>query len=129
MRFKQWLIKEMAYITLPKELRINGMVIDAIDMRFEDYPKNTEEEKNLIRRVAMPLRTEPYFARFPKSERYLIFDGKRYKVSVAPPIDWEDWIEIPDSFDNGYSWWDYAAGYFKNKIVKMPLRLRMQHDR
>lgn len=121
--FKQWLIREMSTFSLPKGMKTANGTIDAIDLRFEDYPKNTEEEKDFVRRLLNPL-PPPYFAKFPNSNRYLVFNGKEYQITLSPPND-EEYIELPARFNNGYSWWDYAAGYNGDKIIKKPLRMRV----
>ncbi len=125
--FKEWLIQEMAHFTLPKAIRIGNFVINAVDLRFEDYPKDTEDEKGLLIRLLGG--KEPYYGRLPKSNRYAIYDGHSFAISPEEPIG-DKYIELPNPFKNGYTWWDYAAGiYFdpitkEQNIVKRPLKFR-----
>ena len=114
MEFKEWIIKEMAHMGLGYDVDTVVGPINAIDFRFEDYPKTTQQQKDLIR-VLLSVKRPPFYAKLPQSHFYVIYDGDELLVSVkAPPF-----MELP-SF-----WWDYAACYLDNEIIKKPLRLRI----
>lgn len=114
--FKEWLLlKEMAWQTLKSPVPTEDGMIDSIDLRFEDYPKNTEEERNILRRL---MGREPYYGKFPGGEKYLVFDGENADIDVEPSRN-PEYVELPND------WWDIAAGYLGNELVKKPRKLRV----
>ena len=124
MRFKEWLIREMAQVYFAKPVDLGGILFDGIDMRFEDYPRNTEEEKNFLRRV-FGLNADPYYGKLPHSSHYLVYDGHDHKISPSAPSG--HYLELPSyGLPTGthYGWWDYAAVTYKNRTVKRPLKSR-----
>jgi len=118
--FKKWLIREqrlvreMAHMTLNPAVSIGGDQIDAIDFRFEDYPKNTEEEMNLIRKLLID--KPPFYGKLPGSSRYMVYNGDGLEIRMQPPFSF---LELPDY------WWTYAAGYHGDDLIKRPLKMRV----
>jgi hypothetical protein len=114
--FKEWiLLREMSAAVLKNPVPTEEGLVDSIDLRFEDYPKGTEEERNILRRL---MSREPYFGQFPGGEKYLVFDGENADIDVEPSRN-PDYIELPSD------WWDIAAGYLGNELVKKPKKLRV----
>jgi hypothetical protein len=116
--FKEWLMfKEMAAAPLSQPTPTEDGIIDSIDLRFEDYPKGTEEERNKLRRLMTGM---SFYGRFPGGEKYLVFDNQtsRYEIDVEPPKD-PNFIKLPED------WWEIAAGYLGNELVKKPRKLRI----
>lgn len=131
--FKEWfIITEMGHVALPKAIKYRGTKFELLDLRMEDYPKDTEEDQNLIRSL-MKLPPPPYYGKFPDKNRYLVFNGLSHTIEVELPVfpssywktNYNYTIELPCPFKNGYTWWDYAACYnLDNEMVKQPLVLR-----
>ena len=128
--FKEWLISEMSHRAFLMDVDVAGehgepITIDAIDFRFEDYPKNSEEDRNLIRSLTTDqIHSPPFYGKFPGSYRFVTCDGDKLEIRLRPPMI--GYIELPSKFygDPNHSWWDYAAGLNGNIIVKKPLRMR-----
>ena len=75
MRFKQWLLQEMAHLILPKPIMMIGdngrpARVSFIDMRFEDYPNNSG--KHYV--------TQPFKAALPVGKQYLVYDGRTASI-------------------------------------------------
>lgn len=131
--FKEWLIiTEMAHVVLPKPIKYRGIKFELIDLRMEDYPKERELDKDLLRSL-IKNPPPPYYGKFPDKNRYLVFNGRSHAVEVEipdfPSPYWKTYynytIELPCPFSNGHTWWDYAACYNSaNEMVKKPLVLR-----
>ena len=127
MDFKEWLINEMAHKVIKDEdgkepVDVATVVgpINAIDFRFEDYPKHTQEERNFI----MPLlqnqiHSPAFFGKMPKDSKYAYFNGDYLSISETRP---PKGIELPKY------WWDYAEAYHGNKTMKAALRRRDYYD-
>jgi len=111
--FKEWLLNEMAMISLPRPLATKEGIIDGIDLRLEDYPKNTEEEKT---KLSLLMFRSPFCGKFPGANKYFVFDGDDYTIDIEPH---PDYIKLPDY------WWEFAVAYRKNKIVKRPRKSRI----
>lgn len=131
MDFNEWLIfREMAQMSIrdekgkPDEVMTVVGPVDAVDFRFEDYPKNTEAERNYIRLFyghPMP----KFWGKLPTYKGvvdYVIFDGDNLQKSPYPYIGRS--IELKEDLD-GYTWWDYAECQYKGVIVKQPLKRRL----
>lgn len=112
--FREWLLNEMAVVSLPRPLATDDGVIDAIDLRLEDYPKTTQTEKNQLIQLMFHA---PFYGKFPGSSKYFVFDGEDYTIDFEPPPS--SFIKLPDF------WWDFAVGYRRNKVVKRPRKARI----
>lgn len=114
--FKKWMIREMAYCPLPpKEAEELGF--DAIDFRFEDYPEDTSEEKQLKSKLLIYLNTPPFYAKLPQSDKFIHFTGSTYVVRKGLPEKTKA-LMLPEY------WWDYAAIYVGNFMLKKPKKHR-----
>jgi hypothetical protein len=113
--FGEWYsLSEMSDISLKVPFFTPDGFINGLDLRFEDYPKGSEEEKA---RIISLLSGSPFYARFPGSKKYLIFDGSKSSVDDEPPTG--QYIELPNY------WWDYAGVYLDQQVVKKPKKLRI----
>lgn len=130
LEFKKWLIQEMGHKAIydksgkiPIQLTdSSGQIFDAIDFRFEDYPKTTREEKDFITPLLRDqINTPPYYGKFPNSPRYAYYNGNFLTYTLEKP---EKGIELPQKDRLKHHWFDYVELSNGNKIVKDAMHIR-----
>ena len=104
----------------PIQIKIENGFIDSMDLRFEDYPKSTTSERNFIT-ILLQINAPPFYGKFPNSNRYIYFNGDYLTIKLSKPKG----IKLPQKDRFGNSWWDYAAAYKGNEIIKQPLKSRI----
>ena len=106
----------------PTQIMMDKGLCDAIDFRFEDMPKSTMEERNFITLLLRDQISPPaFYGQFPNSNRYAYYNGNYLTIKLSKP---QQGIELPQKDRLGHSWFDYAALYNGNEVIKQPLRGR-----
>ena len=100
--FKKYLeLNESIHISFPK-IFVNGMLINGIDMKFEDW---SFDKKNII---------------LPPKENFVGKIGDKYIIYNKPRAEFKDKLNQDELnyFRLKDDWVDYAEFYYDNKIVK-----------
>ena len=143
MQFRKWLlINEIVHKQLPKPMVINGVEVDAIDFRFEDWSKGLNPEKSgdgLIPKFnpssfiqgdfSAPLKDGSFLnfvtpqqapQEIPSGMTFKQFKAAGLKLGGSP----EAQITIspkPEAqrLTNPF-WWKFAVAYLNGQLVKEP---------
>lgn len=147
MRFKEWLLNEYQWITLPEGGNlINGILMDRIDFRFEDWKKGANPKKSdtLIpivdgtrwarhsAKFSAPLSNGTYlnvsFMSTGDPFKGLNYDqfkmlrsaGKLPKIDKSPTEDISIARKPENEVLDNPNWFRFALGMLGPNIVKMP---------
>lgn len=141
MRFGDWLrLDEIQHVSLPNAMRINGIMTDGIDFRFEDWGQgyNPERAKDTLR--AAPPNGKAYFTgsfSAPlKDGTFLTVDHGQSSTAtsggLALSLAAQTQVVIEPVATQKVlpkQWFDFAIFYLKNNVVKPPEWPRYNSER
>lgn len=127
MRFKEWIYNEILHMSIPTQ-SINGIMADGIDFRFEDWSKGSAKGRLMPHPKAF---IQGSFSA-PIEKGFLNIDqgggqtsgSSALQVATVPLVSTEAAFELlPDG------WFDFAALYLRNRLVKPPAWPRDDFER
>lgn len=132
MRFREWLrLDELQHISLPAPLSINGVKVNMIDMRFEDWSKGLNPEKgggSLMKFSPAQYIKSPAFSGKLDDGSYLnVIAPSSASVSGSGAMPLAEPKLQPSIDDEPKApmlsnplWWRYVIGYMNYNVVKEP---------
>jgi len=121
MRFKEWIYNEILHMSIPIQ-KINGVLADGIDFRFEDWSKGYNPETKMGKMMPHPRKYIQGSFSAPIQRGFLNIDQEArssgtsaLQLATIPIISTEAAFEpLPDG------WFDFAILYLKNTVKKSP---------
>ena len=120
MKFKNWIVNEVLWISFPQTERIEGKPVGSIDFRFEDWKKSLEQ-KGITPPNVGGFIWDGFSAKLPSGGFLNNFPSVKNpetgRSTVPPPTitpKAANKIVLPDY------WYDMAIFYDNGKVVKTP---------
>lgn len=122
MRFKEWLLTEADWRSLPKPIVINNHWVDGIDFRFEDWKKGANPEKSDVLYPAMyptPFLMGASYS-VPLRGRFMNINNSQFKKDWRISREEIDFTKQPRNTVLPPHWFNFAALYLGHQEVKEP---------
>ena len=125
MNFREFIeLNEFLHLSFPQPMNINGIYADSIDFRFEDWGRgyHPDKHRNLYPNIVNPQKfIHSSFSAPLANNKWLnanIGEHGKGNLGVATKID----VSSSPRHQNRLPvcWFDFAAMYFGNHLVKVP---------